>query len=141
MVEASFVVKSGLSGLWASVVAARGLSNCGTWAPLLQGMWNLPTPGIKPVSVDRQILIHCTARETLLYIKINWLILGCFFACLFSIFLLLLLLKQGRNIGRISERRLIFVVSQTNKRCWVGSGVGVDPLLKHKTEKRTFRDI
>ena len=34
----------------ASVVAARGLSGCGTWASLLQGMWHLPGPGITPVS-------------------------------------------------------------------------------------------
>ena len=25
------------------------LSICGTWAELLQGMWDLPRPGIKPV--------------------------------------------------------------------------------------------
>ena len=49
MLEASFIVESGLSGLWASVVAAHGLSSCGTWA-VAQGMWHLPTPGIKPVS-------------------------------------------------------------------------------------------
>ena len=50
MVEASSVVESGLSGLWPSTVTAHGFSSCGTQAPLLQGMWNLPTPGIKPVS-------------------------------------------------------------------------------------------
>ena len=27
-----------------------GLSGCGTWAQLLRGMWDLPRPGIKPVS-------------------------------------------------------------------------------------------
>ena len=49
-------------GLWASVVVARGLSSCGlwalerrlsscgTWAYLLHGMWDLPGPGIEPVS-------------------------------------------------------------------------------------------
>ena len=34
----------------ASVVAAHGLSSCVSWTQLLCGMWNLPGPGIKPVS-------------------------------------------------------------------------------------------
>jgi len=34
----------------ASIVAARGLSSCGTWASLLLGMWNLLGLGIEPVS-------------------------------------------------------------------------------------------
>ena len=33
-----------------SVVVAHGLSICVTWAPLLHGMWDLPRPGIEPVS-------------------------------------------------------------------------------------------
>ena len=33
-----------------SVVAVRGLSSCGTWAQLLCGMWDLPRPGIQPMS-------------------------------------------------------------------------------------------
>ena len=49
-------------GMWASVVVARGLSSCGSWAlehrlsscgalaQLLRGMWDLPGPGIEPVS-------------------------------------------------------------------------------------------
>ena len=54
-------------GAWApcaraSVVVARGLSSCGSWAvehrlnscgaraQLLRGMWDLPGPGLKPVS-------------------------------------------------------------------------------------------
>ena len=49
-------------GLWASVVAAHGLSSCGSralelrlsscgaWAYLLRGMWDLPGPGIEPMS-------------------------------------------------------------------------------------------
>ena len=28
----------------------RRLSNCGSWASLLRGMWDLPRPGLKPVS-------------------------------------------------------------------------------------------
>ena len=46
----------------ASVVVAQGLSNCGSWAlehslsscgaraELLPGMWDLPGPGLEPVS-------------------------------------------------------------------------------------------
>ena len=49
-------------GAWASVVVAHGLSSCGSralehrlsscgaWALLLCGMWDLPGPGLEPVS-------------------------------------------------------------------------------------------
>ena len=37
-------------GVRASVVVARELSSCGTWAQLLCGMWNLPGPELEPVS-------------------------------------------------------------------------------------------
>ena len=49
-------------GTWASVVVARRLGSCGSWAlecrlsscdtraQLLRGMWDLPGPGIKPMS-------------------------------------------------------------------------------------------
>ena len=49
-------------GTWASVLVACGLSSCGSWALerrlsscgtrawLLSGMWDLPGPGIEPVS-------------------------------------------------------------------------------------------
>ena len=37
-------------GARASVVVARGLSGCGSWAELLCGKWNLPGPEIEPVS-------------------------------------------------------------------------------------------
>ena len=120
MLEASFIVESGLSGLWASVVAAHGLSSCGTWA-VAQGMWHLPTPGIKPVSPPLTGRFLSTVLPgkfcdftfilNLVVYKNKLADFKVFFACLFSVFLVLLLLKQGRNIGRISERRLIFVVS------------------------------
>ena len=46
---ASVVVAHGLSscGLWA--LECR-LSSCGTWAWLLRGTWDLPGPGLEPVS-------------------------------------------------------------------------------------------
>ena len=49
--QASVVVAHGLSscGLWA--VECR-LSSCGTWAQLLCGMWDLPGPGLEPVSPE-----------------------------------------------------------------------------------------
>ena len=30
----------------------RRLSNCGSWAQLLRGMWDLPRPGLEPVSPE-----------------------------------------------------------------------------------------
>ena len=52
----------------ASVVAehrlqTRRLSSCGSRAQLLHGMWDLPRPGLEPVSPGRQILNHCATRE------------------------------------------------------------------------------
>ena len=44
------MVEHGFSGVQASVVVARGLGNCDALAQLLHGMWNLPRPGLKPVS-------------------------------------------------------------------------------------------
>ena len=46
---ASVVVALGLSscGSWA---LERRLSSCGTWAQLLRGMWDLPGPGLEPMS-------------------------------------------------------------------------------------------
>ena len=41
------------------------LSSCGSRAWLLRGMWDLPRPGLEPVSpcIGRQILNHCATRE------------------------------------------------------------------------------
>ena len=39
-----------VSLLWATGSGRVGFSSCGTWASLLQGMWNLPQPEIEPVS-------------------------------------------------------------------------------------------
>ena len=41
---------AGALGAQASVVVARGLSSCGTRAQLLRNTWDLPGPGLKPVS-------------------------------------------------------------------------------------------
>ena len=37
-------------GMRASVVVARGLGSCGSRAQLLRGTWDLPGPGLEPVS-------------------------------------------------------------------------------------------
>ena len=59
---ASLVVEHGAVGVRASVVVARGLSSCGSqvvecrlsrcgaWAYLLHGIWDLPGPGLEPMS-------------------------------------------------------------------------------------------
>ena len=59
---ASLCCRAQALGMWASVVVARGLSSCGSWALerrlsscgtrayLLRGMWDLPGPGLEPVS-------------------------------------------------------------------------------------------
>ena len=59
-VVSSLVAEHGLWGARASAAAefngcgsrAAGhrLSSCGSWAPLLQAMWNLPRSGMEPVS-------------------------------------------------------------------------------------------
>ena len=48
---ASLVVEHGLQGTQASGAAAHGLRSCGMQAyQLLRGMWDLPRPGIEPMS-------------------------------------------------------------------------------------------
>ena len=39
-------------GTWASVDAACGFRSWGAWAWLLPGMWNIPRPGIEPMSPE-----------------------------------------------------------------------------------------
>ena len=53
--QASYCGGFSCCGAWAlgaraSVVAARGLSSCGSRASLLRRVWDLPGPGLKPVS-------------------------------------------------------------------------------------------
>ena len=50
-----FVVVRGPVTIVASLVAehrlqTHRLSSCGSWAQLLRGMWDLPRPGLEPVS-------------------------------------------------------------------------------------------
>ena len=46
---ASVVVARGLSSCGSEALERR-LSSCGTWAYLLFGMWDLPQPGLEPMS-------------------------------------------------------------------------------------------
>ena len=62
--------KRGPLTIAASLVAehrlqTRRLSNCGSLAQLLCGVWDLPKPGLEPVSpaLSRQIPNHCATRE------------------------------------------------------------------------------
>ena len=47
--RASVVVARGLSSCGSQDLERR-LSSCGAWASLLRGMWDLPGPGLEPVS-------------------------------------------------------------------------------------------
>ena len=47
--QASVVVAHRLSSCGSQALEHR-LSSCGAWASLLRGMWDLPGPGLKPVS-------------------------------------------------------------------------------------------
>ena len=47
--RASVVVACGLSSCGLRALECR-LSSCGTWAQVLRGMWDLPGPGLEPVS-------------------------------------------------------------------------------------------
>ena len=75
-----FIVVRGPLTIEASLVAehrlqTRRLSNCGSRAYLLRGMWELPRPGLEPVSLHWQAdsqplrhqgspqLIHCLTHE------------------------------------------------------------------------------
>ena len=51
IVVASLVAEHSFQGARASVVAAHSLSSCGTWAQFFHGMWDLPGPGVEPVSL------------------------------------------------------------------------------------------
>ena len=78
-----FIAVHGPLTVAASLVAEhrlqmRRLSSCGSWAQSPRGMWDLPRPGLEPVSPalagrfsttappgkpSRRILNHCTTRE------------------------------------------------------------------------------
>ena len=50
IVGASLAAEPRLWSAQASTVTAHGLSSCGTQADLPLGTWNLPGPGVEPVS-------------------------------------------------------------------------------------------
>ena len=60
------VAEHKLQGGWSSVVAACGLSSCGTWAQLIHGMWDLSFWTKNQICVPyigRQILNHWTTKQ------------------------------------------------------------------------------
>ena len=76
----SLVVEHGLQ--------ARGLSSCGTRALLLRGMWDLPGPGLEPVSpalAGGFLTIHCATREALEYS----------FTCIFKLRFMIININHG----------------------------------------------
>ena len=106
-----FIAVRGPLTIAASLVAehrlqTRRLSSCGSQAQLLRGMWDLPRPGLEPVSPalagrflttappgkpGRRILNHCATREApkWFYIAFNWHLLQmaiwfCSFQTLYS---------------------------------------------------------
>ena len=69
-----FITVRGPLTIAASLVAehrlqTHRLSNCGSRAQLLRGMWDLPRPGARTrvPCIGRQILNHCATREALLF--------------------------------------------------------------------------
>ena len=87
IVVASLIAEHQLKGTRASVAAAHGLSSCSFWALehglntcgvqayLLHGMWDLPGPGIEPVSLHwKANSLPLSHRETLgcLLRKVLW---------------------------------------------------------------------
>ena len=51
LVEVLGLLITAASHCRAQALAYIGFSSCGTWAQLPHGMWNLPRPGIEPVSL------------------------------------------------------------------------------------------
>ena len=62
--RSSVVVARGLSSCGTQALERR-LSSCGARASLLRGMWDLPRPGLKPVSpvLAGGFFNHCATRE------------------------------------------------------------------------------
>ena len=47
----SLVLEHRFKGVWASAGVVHEHRSCGAWAYLPHGMWDLPGPGIQPVSL------------------------------------------------------------------------------------------
>ena len=71
-----FIAVHGPLNIAASLVAEhnlqmRRLSNCGLWAQLLRGMWDLPRPGLEPVSPVLAGRLSTTAPPAKPYMDFN----------------------------------------------------------------------
>ena len=60
--------------IFMSVVGCVGFSSCGAWASLLQGMWDLPRPGIKPMSPALQGRFLTTGRPGKPKKSVHWMV-------------------------------------------------------------------
>ena len=77
-----FIAVRGLLTIAASPVAEhrlqmRRLSNCGSWAQLLHGIWDLPRPGLEPVSPALAGRLSTTAppgKPSLTFLNFSFLI-------------------------------------------------------------------
>ena len=57
--------------MWASVVVAHMLSSCGTQAQLLHSLWDLPGPGIEPMSPALvQLCDFCLVLFNIFYVGV-----------------------------------------------------------------------
>ena len=73
-----FIAVRGPLTIAASLVAehrlqTRKLSNCGSRAQLLRGVWDLPRPGLRThiPCIGRQILNHCATRGALAFVFLS----------------------------------------------------------------------
>ena len=72
-----FITVRGPLTIAASLVAERRLSNCGSRAQLLRGMWDPPRPGLKPVSPTLAGRFSTTAppgKPLIFFFLINFLV-------------------------------------------------------------------
>ena len=67
----------------------RRLSNCGSWAELLRGMWDLPRPGLEPMSPASAGRFSTTAPPGKPPLTIfNWIVCFLILCCMNSLYIL-----------------------------------------------------
>ena len=109
-----FIAVRGPLTIAASLVAehrlqTRRLSNSGSWAQLLRGMWDLPRPGLEPVSPALAGRFSTTAppgkpwKDNLIPIKLYWH----------------LYFKKCVSVSGLHPFPLIFVCFHTNTILWL----------------------
>ena len=112
-----FIAVRGPLTIAASLVAehrlqTRRLSNYGSRAQLLRGMWDLPRPGLEPVSpalIGRHILNHCATREAPQSVLICLCIFGNLNICLKLSLLLNILLDNKEYLRNALNNGFLYV--------------------------------